>query len=73
MRIASSSVHRSGFLFDSNPKRRHFLTMARVFVRFNHIADEILTAFVELERAIHEFAGEFDLVMPCRACVRMKS
>jgi len=34
--------------------------------RFVVRADEMLTAFVELERAIHEFA-EFDLVMPCRS------
>ena len=31
--------------------------------RFIVHADEILTAFVELETAIHEFAGEVDLTM----------
>jgi len=30
--------------------------------RFVVRADEKLTAFVELQRAIHEFAGEFDLL-----------
>ena len=34
--------------------------------RFIFCADEILTAFVELQRAIHEFAGECDLVMAAR-------
>jgi hypothetical protein len=31
--------------------------------RFVVRADEMLTAFVELQRAIHEFAVEFGLVM----------
>jgi hypothetical protein len=35
--------------------------------RFIVRADEMLTAFLELQRAIYEFAVGFDLVMPCRS------
>ena len=38
--------------------------------RFIVRADEILTAFVELQRAIHEFAGGFDLVIAAQKRAR---
>jgi hypothetical protein len=48
---------------DSQGEQPGLLDAHRDGKRFIARADEKLTAFVELERAIHEFAVEFDLMM----------
>jgi hypothetical protein len=52
-----------GAIHDNSASREEKGTIERYGKRFIVRADEMLTAFVELQRAIHEFAVKFGLVM----------
>jgi hypothetical protein len=62
-----------GAIHDSSASREERGTIERYGKRFIVHADEMLTAFVELERGDTRVGREFDLVMPCRSVREMKS